>query len=60
MNYPNYDQDRPKVEPSAELRAAAQTAWQMYVAMTDAGFTDAQAWEAVLKLMLSATPGGSK
>jgi hypothetical protein len=63
MGYPKYDDDtpapRPKIEPSAELRQAASTAYEMYVAMTDAGFTNAQAWEAVLKLIL-ANVGGAK
>jgi hypothetical protein len=43
-----------KTEPPAEMRAAAQSMWQIYVSLRDAGFSRADALELVRTMLVSA------
>lgn len=45
------------VEPSAAQRAAALVLYQMYVALTQQGFTDGQALVLVGRLLVSSVDG---
>lgn len=40
-----------KTEPNADLRMVAQTAWQIYVALKDAGFSRADAMTLVSDIL---------
>jgi hypothetical protein len=46
--------DRPKVEPSAEIRGAAASLFELYVALVDSGFSETQALT-LLQTMLPRT-----
>lgn len=48
--------DRPKTEPSADIRTLASTIWQAFVALKDEGFSEHQAL-IVVGQMLAATMG---
>lgn len=50
--------DRPPTEPSADHRAAASALWQMFVALTAEGFTEAQALQIVGVVVSSHFGGG--
>lgn len=39
-----------KTEPSADIRAYAAYVWQLYVALTDEGFTEGQALDICIML----------
>lgn len=45
--------DKPKTEPTADLRQAAAWCWQTFVALRDEGFSDQQAL-AIIGQMLGA------
>jgi len=49
--------DRPKVEPSAELRAAAASMYELFVAIVDAGFTEEQALALLSNMLPKGTAG---
>ena len=40
-----------KIEPRAEFRQAAVVAYELYVSMIDAGFSEAQAMQVVLSVL---------
>lgn len=50
--------NRPKREPSAEMRAAARSVHELYTALTDEGFTSREALT-ILGHMLSASIAAS-
>lgn len=47
-----------KTEPPADMRAAASGLWQMFVALTDQGFTEQQALQVVGHVLVSSQIGG--
>jgi hypothetical protein len=51
--------NEPKREPSADLRAAASGLFELYVALTDQGFTEQQAL-VVLGQVIAANGGGKQ
>lgn len=50
--------NRPRVEPSADTRAASHAAHELYVGLTDAGFPHQAAMEIVIGLIARAAKGG--
>jgi hypothetical protein len=47
-----------KTEPSADLREAASVCWQMYVALTDQGFSEPQALTIIAQTITGVRPQG--
>jgi hypothetical protein len=45
---------RPKVEPNADMRQMATVAWQMYVSLTDIGFSKDEAMKLVSDILIAA------
>jgi hypothetical protein len=41
-----------KIEPRSDFRQAANVAYELYVAMIDAGFTEAQAMKVVISVLM--------
>ena len=41
-----------KIEPRSDFRQAAQMAYELYVSMIDVGFTEAQAMQVVLSVLI--------
>lgn len=48
-----------KIEPSADLRQIASTLMQMYVALTNEGFSERQALAIIGQCIASSTAGGA-
>lgn len=40
-------EDKPKVEPTSEMRTAAFACYQTFIALTDGGFTEGQALQII-------------
>lgn len=51
--------ERPKTEPSADLRTLAATCWQTFIALRDEGFTDTQALTIIGQMLIAARGSGS-
>lgn len=51
--------ERPRTEPSADHRAAAVSCWQMFIALTDQGFTEMQALHMVGVMMTASIQRGT-
>jgi hypothetical protein len=45
--------DPMKIEPRSDFRQGASVAYELYVAMIDAGFTEAQAMQVVISVLVN-------
>lgn len=46
-----------KIEPRSDFRQAATAAYELYVSMIDAGFTETQAMRVVIAVRTNQSPG---
>ena len=51
--------EKPKTEPSADIRQATSAMWQVYVSLRDEGFTEKQALE-IIGHILAMSAGGDR
>ena len=49
------DPKDPRIEPNAEMRTLASALWQMFTALTQQGFTEAQALVIIGQTLAAAT-----